>query len=154
MRCDIRQNSFIELCYSELHLFHLVVQLYNAYLQLGRFSFRKKFHSARNFIRHEISFGTKFHLARNFIRHGTQKPKFDNRKRAPYMGILITAKTRENANSNMADRESFRHLSASNFVIAGGDKVDRRRIWIIKYVKSTSFKQRDKSKRDFPGSTE
>ena len=83
MRCDIRQNSFIELC--------------NAYLLLGRFSFGKKFHSARNFIRQEISFGTKFHSARNFIRqeisfgkkfhsarnfirHGTQKQKFDNRK--------------------------------------------------------------------------
>ena len=102
MRCDIRQNSFIELCYSELHLFHLVVQLCNAYLQLGRFSSGTKFYSARNL------FGTKFHSVRNSIRHGTQKPKFDNRKRAPYMGILITVKTRENANSNMADRESFR----------------------------------------------
>ena len=48
-------------------------------------SFGRKFHSARNFIRHfnrqEISFGKKFHSARNFIRHGTQKPKFNNRKR-------------------------------------------------------------------------
>ena len=89
-------------------LIHLVVQLCNAYLQLGRFSFGNKFHSARNFIRHEISFGTKFHSARNFIRHGTQKPKFDNRKRAPYLGILTTVKTRENANFNVADSESFR----------------------------------------------
>ena len=69
MRCDIRQNSFIELCYSELHLFHLVVQLCNAYWQLGRLLFGKKFHSVRNFIRQQISFGTKFHSARIFIRH-------------------------------------------------------------------------------------
>ena len=71
-------------------------------------SFSTIFHPARIFIRREISFGKKFHSARNFIRHGTQKPKFDNRKRAPYMGIFITVKTRENSNSNMADRESFR----------------------------------------------
>ena len=68
MRCDIRQNSFIELCYSELHLYRLVMQLCNAYLQSWRISFGKKFHSARNFIRQEISFGKKFHSALKFIR--------------------------------------------------------------------------------------
>ena len=69
MRCDIRQNSFIELCYSELHLFYLVVQLCNAYLQSWRISFGikisfgTKFNSVLNFIRQEISFGKKFHSA-------------------------------------------------------------------------------------------
>ena len=33
------------------------------------------------FIPQEISFRKKFHSAKNFIRHGTQKPKFDNLKR-------------------------------------------------------------------------
>ena len=39
MRCDICQNSFIKSCYSKLHLFHFVVQLCNAYLQLWRITF-------------------------------------------------------------------------------------------------------------------
>ena len=43
-----------------------------------------KSHSARNFIWQEISFGMIFHSARNFIRHGTQKPKFDNRKKSQW----------------------------------------------------------------------
>ena len=50
MSCDIRQNSFIESCYSKIHLSHFVVQLRNAYLQLWWISFRVK-----------IPFGLRFH---------------------------------------------------------------------------------------------
>ena len=77
--------------------------------------FGDKFHSARNFIRHKISFGTKFHSARNFIRHEISfgmalrnQNLTTGRERRIRAFSFRAVKTRENANSNMAESESFR----------------------------------------------
>ena len=147
MRCDIRQNSYIQLCHWKLHLWSSVMLLWYSILWYSLLIFDiwyLLFHSAWNnhywnFIRRETG------IIEIVIRHGTQQPKFDFR-----FGMELR---NQNSTSGLAGKARgkllFQHRrrqfksTACCFFVARGDKIDQRISWIIKWCFfSTSCKSK------------